>query len=92
VQRFALIEGKSVGQFLAPSDVRHAIAKVVAAGNPGVIVTERGTTFGYNNLVVDMRAFPLMRRFGEELLQTLHGHLDEATAPPAAGLHAGGAR
>jgi 2-dehydro-3-deoxyphosphooctonate aldolase (KDO 8-P synthase) len=52
------------GQFLAPDDIRHAIAKVTAAGNPRVIVTERGFTFGYHNLVVDMRAFPIMRRFG----------------------------
>jgi 2-dehydro-3-deoxyphosphooctonate aldolase (KDO 8-P synthase) len=52
------------GQFLAPADMRHAIAKVTAAGNDRVIVTERGSCFGYNNLVVDMRAFPLMRRFG----------------------------
>jgi 2-dehydro-3-deoxyphosphooctonate aldolase (KDO 8-P synthase) len=52
------------GQFLAPADIRHAIAKVTAAGNERVIVTERGFTFGYNNLVVDMRAFPIMRRLG----------------------------
>ena len=52
------------GQFLAPADVRHAIAKVVAAGNPHVFVTERGFSFGYHNLVVDMRAFPIMRAFG----------------------------
>jgi 2-dehydro-3-deoxyphosphooctonate aldolase (KDO 8-P synthase) len=52
------------GQFLAPADIRHAVAKVTAAGNPRVIVTERGTTFGYNNLVVDMRVFPIIRRFG----------------------------
>ena len=52
------------GQFLAPDDVRHAVAKVVDAGNPRVIVTERGTSFGYHNLVVDMRAFPLMRADG----------------------------
>jgi len=52
------------GQFLAPGDVRHAIAKVVEAGNPRVFVTERGFSFGYNNLVVDMRAFPIMRSFG----------------------------
>ena len=52
------------GQFLAPGDMRHAIAKVTAAGNQRVIVTERGYTFGYNNLVVDMRAFPIMRRLG----------------------------
>src|SRR6267378_2762083 len=52
------------GQFLAPDDVRHAIAKVVDAGNPKVFVTERGTSFGYHNLVVDMRAFPMLREQG----------------------------
>jgi 2-dehydro-3-deoxyphosphooctonate aldolase (KDO 8-P synthase) len=52
------------GQFLAPADMRHAIAKVVGAGNPRVLVTERGFSFGYNNLVVDMRAFPILRSLG----------------------------
>jgi len=52
------------GQFLAPADMRHAIEKVTGAGNHQVIVTERGFSFGYNNLVVDMRAFPILRRFG----------------------------
>jgi 2-dehydro-3-deoxyphosphooctonate aldolase (KDO 8-P synthase) len=52
------------GQFLAPADMRHAIAKVTATGNTRVFVTERGFTFGYNNLVVDMRAFPIMRALG----------------------------
>jgi len=52
------------GQFLAPDDIRHAVAKVVEAGNARVIVTERGTSFGYHNLVVDMRAFPIMRAEG----------------------------
>jgi len=52
------------GQFLAPDDVKHAVAKIVDAGNPRVIVTERGTSFGYHNLVVDMRAFPIMREQG----------------------------
>ena len=52
------------GQFLAPDDVKHAIAKAVNAGNPRVIVTERGTSFGYHNLIVDMRAFPMMREQG----------------------------
>jgi 2-dehydro-3-deoxyphosphooctonate aldolase (KDO 8-P synthase) len=49
------------GQFLAPDDVRHAVAKVRDAGNPRVFVTERGTSFGYHDLVVDMRAFPMLR-------------------------------
>ena len=52
------------GQFLAPADMRHAIEKATGAGNHQVIVTERGFSFGYNNLVVDMRAFPILRRFG----------------------------
>lgn len=52
------------GQFLAPLDMRHAIEKVTGAGNNKVIVTERGYSFGYNNLVVDMRAFPLLRSLG----------------------------
>jgi 2-dehydro-3-deoxyphosphooctonate aldolase (KDO 8-P synthase) len=52
------------GQFLAPDDVRHAVKKVKDAGNSKVVVTERGTTFGYHNLVVDMRAFPMVRGQG----------------------------
>ena len=52
------------GQFLAPDDMKHAIAKVTSEGNPNVVVTERGTSFGYHNLVVDMRAFPMLREQG----------------------------
>jgi 2-dehydro-3-deoxyphosphooctonate aldolase (KDO 8-P synthase) len=52
------------GQFLAPKDMRHVIAKVTAEGNESVLVTERGVSFGYNNLVVDMRAFPILRELG----------------------------
>jgi 2-dehydro-3-deoxyphosphooctonate aldolase (KDO 8-P synthase) len=52
------------GQFLAPRDMRHVIAKITAAGNESVLVTERGVSFGYNNLVVDMRAFPMLRELG----------------------------
>ena len=52
------------GQFLAPKDMKHAIAKVTQSGNPQVFVTERGFSFGYNNLVVDMRAFPILRSLG----------------------------
>ena len=44
--------------------MRHVIAKVTAEGNEAVLLTERGVSFGYNNLVVDMRAFPMMRAFG----------------------------
>jgi 2-dehydro-3-deoxyphosphooctonate aldolase (KDO 8-P synthase) len=52
------------GQFLAPRDMRHVAAKVTAEGNPSVLLTERGVTFGYNNLVVDMRAIPMMQALG----------------------------
>lgn len=52
------------GQFLAPKDIRHAIEKVTGSGSDRVFVTERGFSFGYNNLVVDMRAFPMMRALG----------------------------
>jgi 2-dehydro-3-deoxyphosphooctonate aldolase (KDO 8-P synthase) len=52
------------GQFLAPSDMRHVIAKVTAEGNERVLVTERGVSFGYHNLVVDMRALPMLRELG----------------------------
>jgi 2-dehydro-3-deoxyphosphooctonate aldolase (KDO 8-P synthase) len=52
------------GQFLSPLDMRHAIEKVTSAGNRNVIITERGFSFGYNNLVVDMRAFPILRSLG----------------------------
>ena len=52
------------GQFLAPLDMRHALEKVRESGNDRVCLTERGFSFGYNNLVVDMRAFPIMRSLG----------------------------
>jgi 2-dehydro-3-deoxyphosphooctonate aldolase (KDO 8-P synthase) len=52
------------GQFLAPRDMRHVVNKLVEAGTNRVLLTERGTTFGYNNLVVDMRALPMMRELG----------------------------
>ena len=52
------------GQFLAPQDMKNVIAKVTGAGNPNVLATERGVSFGYNTLVSDMRALPIMARFG----------------------------
>ncbi len=60
--------GRSVnvkkGQFLAPRDMRHVVAKCREAGNPNVLLTERGATFGYGNLVVDLRALVIMRELG----------------------------
>lgn len=52
------------GQFLAPGDMAHAAAKVAETGNRNILLTERGTTFGYHNLVVDMRSLPIMRAIG----------------------------
>jgi len=52
------------GQFLSPWDMGNVIEKVASSGNHNVILTERGASFGYNNLVVDMRAFPILKKFG----------------------------
>jgi 2-dehydro-3-deoxyphosphooctonate aldolase (KDO 8-P synthase) len=52
------------GQFLSPWDIRHALRKVASTGNHRILVTERGTTFGYNNLVVDLRGLAVMKDFG----------------------------
>jgi 2-dehydro-3-deoxyphosphooctonate aldolase (KDO 8-P synthase) len=52
------------GQFMAPWDMKSVLDKAASAGNPKVMVTERGFSFGYNNLVVDMRSFPTLRSFG----------------------------
>ncbi len=52
------------GQFLAPWDMKNVVAKLTGAGNPNVLVTERGVSFGYNTLVSDMRALPILASFG----------------------------
>ncbi len=52
------------GQFLAPWDMKNVVDKLVQAGSERIVLTERGSSFGYNTLVVDMRSFPVMRRFG----------------------------
>jgi 2-dehydro-3-deoxyphosphooctonate aldolase (KDO 8-P synthase) len=52
------------GQFLAPWDMQNVVAKITGSGNPNVLVTERGASFGYNTLVVDMRALAIMARIG----------------------------
>ena len=52
------------GQFLSPWDMGNVVEKVASSGNHNVILTERGASFGYNNLVVDMRTFPILKRFG----------------------------
>jgi len=52
------------GQFMAPQDVQHVIDKIAASGNRKILLTERGTCFGYHNLVNDMRSVPIMKKFG----------------------------
>ncbi len=56
------------GQFLAPWDMKNVVAKVVGSGNPNVLLTERGSSFGYNTLVVDMRALPQMAETGAPVI------------------------
>lgn len=56
------------GQFLAPWEIGNIISKLESCGTREILITERGTSFGYNNLVVDMRAFPIMRGFGYPII------------------------
>jgi 2-dehydro-3-deoxyphosphooctonate aldolase (KDO 8-P synthase) len=60
------------GQFVAPWDMRHAVEKVASTGNARVFLTERGASFGYNNLVVDMRSLAVMRRFAPVVFDGTH--------------------
>jgi 2-dehydro-3-deoxyphosphooctonate aldolase (KDO 8-P synthase) len=60
------------GQFMAPEDMRYAVEKIVAVNNRRVFLTERGYTFGYHNLVVDMRALPVMRTFTPVVFDVTH--------------------
>lgn len=68
--------GKAVkikkGQFMAPADMKYALDKVRAAGNNNVFLTERGASFGYHNLVVDMRSLPIMRQFAPVVFDVTH--------------------
>lgn len=56
------------GQFLAPEDMRHVLDKALAAGNEDILLTERGTSFGYHNLVVDARSIPIMKAWGRPVV------------------------
>lgn len=60
------------GQFVAPWDMRHAVEKIRESGNSRVCLTERGASFGYNNLVVDMRSLPIMRKFAPVIFDGTH--------------------
>jgi 2-dehydro-3-deoxyphosphooctonate aldolase (KDO 8-P synthase) len=69
------------GQFVAPWDMKHAVEKVRAAGNERVFLTERGSSFGYGNLVVDMRSLAIMREFAPVVFDATHS----VQLPSAAG-------
>jgi 2-dehydro-3-deoxyphosphooctonate aldolase (KDO 8-P synthase) len=72
----AALSGRAVnikkGQFVAPADMRHAVDKCRDAGNTKVFLTERGASFGYNNLVVDMRSLAIMRKFAPVVFDATH--------------------
>src|SRR6195256_4012654 len=72
----AALSGRAVnikkGQFLSPWDMRHAVEKCRDAGNTQVFLTERGSSFGYNNLVVDMRSLAIMRKFAPVVFDATH--------------------
>ena len=77
------------GQFVAPVDIVHSARKAVEAGNPNVLVTERGASFGYNNLVVDMRGLSQMREAG---LAVCFDATHSVQLPSATGTATGGER
>ena len=76
------------GQFLAPEDMANVVEKVRATGNERVALTERGSTFGYHNLVVDMRGLPIMRNFAPVIFDATHS----LQLPGGLGHATGGAR
>jgi 2-dehydro-3-deoxyphosphooctonate aldolase (KDO 8-P synthase) len=84
--------GKTVnvkrGQFMAPEDMQYGVTKVKSTGNEKVFLTERGATFGYNNLVVDYRALPIMRQYAPVIFDVTHS----VQMPGAAGGSSGGKR
>ncbi len=77
------------GQFLAPWDMGHVVAKLVGAGNPNVLVTERGVSFGYNTLVSDMRALPILAETGAPVIFDATHSVQQ---PGGAGDRSGGER
>ena len=77
------------GQFLAPWDVEHIVQKIEETGHSNILLTDRGTQFGYNNLVADMRAIPLMKKYGYPVVfDATHS----AQLPGASGGHSSGMR
>ena len=77
------------GQFLAPSDIKNIIEKFTSTGNHNLLVTERGTSFGYNNLVADMRSIPIMQGFG---FPVIYDATHSVQLPGGLGSRSGGQR
>lgn len=87
VARSGRVANVKKGQFLAPGDMKNVVEKMESAGCRRLLLTERGTTFGYNNLVVDMRSLPIMRSFGYPVIfDATHS----VQAPGGAGDRSGG--
>jgi 2-dehydro-3-deoxyphosphooctonate aldolase (KDO 8-P synthase) len=78
------------GQFVSPWDMRHAVEKCRAAGNEQILVTERGSSFGYNNLVVDMRSLAIMREFAPVVFDATHSVQLPSAASNGEGAVSGG--
>lgn len=89
IARKAVVVNIKKGQFLAPWDVQNVVAKVEAAGNDKIMITERGASFGYNNLVADFRSLPIMRGLGYPVVfDATHS----VQLPGGAGTSSGGQR
>lgn len=89
VARASRVVNVKKGQFLSPWEVANIVEKVLAAGNENLLITERGTTFGYNNLVADFRSLPILRRMGYPVVfDATHS----VQLPGASGTASGGQR
>ncbi|MBN1613702.1 MAG: 3-deoxy-8-phosphooctulonate synthase [Deltaproteobacteria bacterium] len=89
VARKAKVVNVKKGQFLAPWDMKHVIEKALSAGNDRIMITERGTSFGYNNLVTDFRCLPILREMGYPVIfDATHS----VQLPGGAGASSGGQR
>ena len=75
------------GQFLSPWDMKHVLEKIASTGCDQILLTERGTSFGYNNLIVDIRSFPVMREFGYPVVYDVTHSLQQ---PGGQGSRSGG--
>ena len=89
VSRAAKVVNIKKGQFLAPWDIDNVVKKITSTGNRNILITERGTTFGYNNLIVEFRSFTIMRRTG---FPVIFDATHSVQMPGGAGTSSGGQR